>query len=204
MTDFSLIVIGAHIGIHIKKEVENFKNEKILLIEPVPHNVSAIKKNLSGFSNIIIEQIAVGSKKELRDFYFVKEQSIGKLKKHWASGIGSFNKDHILNHKSKRFNVEEIDIQKISTPCLRFADLIKKYSINSIRKLLIDVEGSEYEILKDIDLNKTNIKNIIFEYKHFDGYFKQGDKLNEITQKLENNNYKIIKLDDENILAEKY
>ena len=58
--------------------------------------------------------------------------------------------------------------------------------------------------MKDIDLNKTNIKNIIFEYKHFDGYFKQGDKLNEITQKLENNNYKIIKLDDENILAEKY
>ena len=204
MTDFSLIVIGAHIGIHIKKEVENFQNEKILLIEPVPHNVSVIKKNLSEFSNIIIEQIAVGSKKELRDFYFVKEQSIGKLKKHWASGIGSFNKDHILNHKSKRFNVEEIDIQKISTPCLRFADLIEKYSINSIRKLLIDVEGSEYEILKDIDLSKTNIKNIIFEYKHFDGYFKQGDKLNEITQKLENNNYKIIKLDDENILAEKY
>ena len=117
MTDFSLIVIGAHIGIHIKKEVENFKNEKILLIEPVPHNVSAIKKNLSGFSNIIIEQIAVGSKKELRDFYFVKEQSIGKLKKHWASGIGSFNKDHILNHKSKRFKVEEADIQKIGIQC---------------------------------------------------------------------------------------
>ena len=82
--------------------------------------------------------------------------------------------------------------------------MIDKYSINSIHKLLIDVEGSEYEILKDIDLDKIYIKNIIFEYKHFDGYFKQGNKLNEIILRLKNNDYKIIKLDEENILAEKY
>ena len=31
----------------------------------------------------------------------------------------------------------------------------KKYSITKIDKLLIDVEGSEYAILKNIDLNKN-------------------------------------------------
>ena len=56
-------------------------------------------------SNFIIEQITLGIKKETRDFYFIKEGSISKLKKHWASGIGSFKKDHILSHKSKRFKV---------------------------------------------------------------------------------------------------
>ena len=112
MTHFGLVVIGAHIGVHIKNEVENFKKEKILLVEPVPHNVEAIKKNLIEYKDIIIEQLTVGNKKELRDFYFVKEESISKLKKHWASGIGSFNKDHIINHKSKRFQVKEEDIKK--------------------------------------------------------------------------------------------
>ena len=204
MTHFGLVVIGAHIGVHIKNEVENFKNEKILLIEPVPHNIEAIKKNLLEYKNIIIEQLTLGDKKELRDFYFIREESISKLKKHWASGIGSFNKDHILNHKSKRFQVKEEDIEKISITCVRFQDLINKYAINSIEKLLIDVEGSEYQILKDIDLKKANIKKIIFEYKHFDDYFKQGAKLDEITNKLEKNNYKITKLDEENILAEKF
>ena len=204
MTDFGLVVIGAHIGIHIKNEVENFKKEKILLVEPVPHNVEAIKKNLIEYKDIIIEQLTVGNKKELRDFYFVKEESVSKLKKHWASGIGSFNKDHIINHKSKRFQLKEEDIEKMSITCVRFEDLINKYAINSIEKLLIDVEGSEYQILKDIDLNKVNIKKIIFEYKHFDGYFKQGAKLSEISDKLEKNNYKITKLDEENILAEKF
>ena len=204
MTDFGLVVVGAHIGVHIKSEIENFKKDKILLIEPVPHNVEAIKKNLSDYKNVIVEQITLGSKKEIRDFYFIKEDSISKLKKHWASGIGSFDKEHILSHKSKRFDVKENDIKKINIQCLKFSDLIDKYSINSIHKLLIDVEGSEYEILKDIDLDKIYIKNIIFEYKHFDGYFKQGNKFNEITLRLKNNDYKIIKLDEENILAEKY
>ena len=74
----------------------------------------------------------------------------------------------------------------------------------TIHKLLIDVEGSEYEILKDIEFNKVGIKKIVFEYKHFDGYFKQGKKLDEIIKKLEINNYKVNKLDEENILAEKY
>jgi len=204
LTHFGLVVIGAHIGVHIKNEVENFKKEKILLIEPVPHNIEAIKKNLLEYKDIIIEQLSLGDKKELRDFYFIKEESISKLKKHWASGIGSFNKDHILNHKSKRFQLKEEDIEKMSIRCVRFEDLINKYAINSIEKLLIDVEGSEYQVLKDIDLKKVNIKKIIFEYKHFDDYFKQGAKFDEITNKLEKNNYKITKLDEENILAEKF
>ena len=44
----------------------------------------------------------------------------------------------------------------------------------------------------------------MFEYKHFDGYLKSGDKLQEIIQKFEKNNYKISKIDKENILAIKH
>ena len=41
--------------------------------------------------------ILVGSIPKTEKFFFVKENSIPKLGKHWASGIGSFNKQHILN-----------------------------------------------------------------------------------------------------------
>jgi len=110
---------------------------------------------------------------------------------------------NILNHKSKRFQVKEEDIEKMSITCVRFEDLINKYSIKSIEKLLIDVEGSEYQILKDIDLKKVNIKKIIFEYKHFDGYQTTGKKLEEILKKFEENGYTTKKIDEENILATK-
>ena len=203
MTNFGLVVLGAHIGIHIKGEIEKILPEKVLLVEPVPHNVVGIKKNLNNLEGITIEQVALSDKNETRNFYFVKNTSIHKLKKHWSSGIGSFNKQHLLDHKSKRFKIEEEDIDKISIEAIRFKDLVDKYNINQIDKLLVDVEGSEFAILNDIDLNSINIKKIIFEYKHFDGYQTTGKKLKEILKKFEENGYTTKKIDEENILATK-
>ena len=203
MTNFGLVVLGAHIGIHIKGEIEKILPEKVLLVEPVPHNVVEIKKNLNNLEGITIEQVALSDKNETRNFYFVKNTSIHKLKKHWSSGIGSFNKQHLLDHKSKRFKIEEEDIDKISIEAIRFKDLVDKYNINQIDKLLVDVEGSEFAILNDIDLSAINIKKIIFEYKHFDGYQTTGKKLKEILKKFEENGYTTKKIDEENILATK-
>ena len=203
MTNFGLVVLGAHIGIHIKGEIEKILPEKVLLVEPVPHNVVEIKKNLNNLEGITIEQVALSNKNETRNFYFVKNTSIHKLKKHWSSGIGSFNKQHLLDHKSKRFKIEEEDIDKISIEAIRFKDLVDKYNINQIDKLLVDVEGSEFAILNDIDLSSVNVKKIIFEYKHFDGYQTTGKKLEEILKKFEENGYTTKKIDEENILATK-
>ena len=203
MTNFGLVVLGAHIGIHIKGEIEKILPEKVLLVEPVPHNVVEIKKNLNNLEGITIEQVALSDKNETRNFYFVKNTSIHKLKKHWSSGIGSFNKQHLLDHKSKRFKIEEEDIDKISIEAIRFKDLVDKYNINQIDKLLVDVEGSEFAILNDIDLSSVNVKKIIFEYKHFDGYQTTGKKLEEILKKFEENGYTTKKIDEENILATK-
>jgi len=201
---FGLVVLGAHIGIHIKDEISKIKDSSILLVEPVPHNISAIKENLKEFKNIHLEPVAVASVRDTKDFFFVKATSINKLKKHWASGIGSFNKNHLLNHRNKRFLIEEDDIDKIPIKTVKFEDLIEKYSITEIDKILIDVEGYEYEILRDIDLKKVRINSILFEYKHFDGYQKSGEKLEEILKKFEENNYKTSKVDEENILAIKH
>ncbi len=52
----------------------------------------------------------------------------------------------------------------------------------------IDVEGAEYEILNSINYEKINIKQILFESKHFDGTFKQGEKLELIKKKLTSKN----------------
>ena len=147
--------------------------------------------------------MAVGSEDKIVPFYFVKKNSLSKLKKHWASGIGSFNKEHILSHRTKRFDIKEDDIDKINVKCLSFNSLVEKYKIKSIDKLMLDVEGAEYEILKSINYDNILIKNIIFEKKHFDGPFKEGDKLNEIKHLLTKKNYNLIDLDEENIQAEK-
>ena len=203
MNNFGLVVIGAHSGVWLKSLFEDYQNQNILLVEPVPYNISLLKKNTAKYNNIKIETSALSDKNEIKKFYYVKPDSIEKLGKHWASGIGSFDKHHILNHKNKRFKIENSDIEEIEIQYLTFSDLINKYSITSVDMLQIDVEGAEFEILNSIDFKKILIKKIIFEFKHFDGTFKEGSKLKLIKDKLTNFNYLTTEIDKENILAEK-
>ena len=203
MSNFGFISIGSHTGYWLEDELKNYSNKKIILIEPVKYNLVELKERVKSYTNIVIEEVAISDKDETLPFYFIKRSSIEKLKKHWASGIGSFDKKHILNHRSKRFQVTEDDIETTSIKCLSFNSLKIKHSITSIDKLMLDVEGAEYKILKSIDLKETLIKNIMFEKKHFDGIFNEGIKLQEIKDILISNGYQLLEIDKEKILAKK-
>ena len=203
MNNFGLVVIGAHSGAWLATLFEKYLSQNILLVEPVPYNVALLKENTSKYSNISIETSAVSEKYEIKKFYYVKPDAVEKLGKHWASGIGSFDKQHILNHKNKRFLVSETDIEQMDIQYFTFSNLIEKYSISSIDLLQIDVEGAEFRILNSINFEKIEIKKIIFEFKHFDGTFEEGPKLKSIKEKLIKFNYQLKEIDKENILAEK-
>ena len=95
-------------------------------------------------------------------------------------------------------DIEEVDIQYLT-----FSNLMDKYSISSIDLLQIDAEGAEFEILNSINFEKIKINKIIFEFKHFDGTFKEGPKLKLIKEKLTKSNYSLTEIDKENMLAEK-
>ena len=203
MNKFGLVVIGSHSGVWLTFLLEEYKKQNILLVEPVPYNISLLKENTAKYKNVKIDTSAVSSKKGAQKFYYVKPESVKKLGKHWASGIGSFDKQHILNHKNKRFKIENSDIEEIEIQYLTFTDLVNKYSIASIEMLQIDVEGAEFEILNSIDFEKISIQKIIFEFKHFDGTFTNGPNLKLIKEKLIQSNYSVKEIDKENILAEK-
>ena len=154
MQDFGLVVIGAHSGFYLKDLVREYKNQNILLVEPVPYNYEILDSEYKGDPKIIICKNAIIDKSNKDFFYYVKKESIAKLGKHWASQIGSFDKNHILNHKNKRFDIKEDDIETIQIEFITFDDLIQKYSIKSIDKLQIDVEGAEYKIMNSINFHK--------------------------------------------------
>ena len=100
----------------------------------------------------------------------------------------------------------DCNILKIQTKQIEFItfnELAKQFSIKSIDMLQIDVEGAEYQIMSFINYDKIEIKQILFEAKHFDGTFKEGKKLEDIKKLLISKNYKLKKIDNENILATK-
>jgi FkbM family methyltransferase len=198
MNNFGLVVIGAHNGSGLENEV--FKtSKKILFVEPVKYNFSELQGRYNNLNNIYFDNSAISNNNDKLNFFSVKKDSVEKLGKHWASGIGSFSKKHILDHKSKRFQISDNDIDVNEITPLTFEQLMKKYNIEIIDKLLIDIEWSEKKIIESIDFEKTLIKELTFEYKHLDGTFVFNDSLKIIINHLSGKNFKEINRDKENI-----
>ena len=201
--NFGFICIGAHTGYWINDFIKKHSKKKILLVEPVKYNILELKKRFEFVDNIYIENCAISDRNKKINFYYIKEESIAKLKKHWASGIGSFSRDHILNHYTKRFKVQDEDIETKEVECLSFMNLVNKYSVKSIDLLLVDIEGEEFKVLSSIEYNQIFIKEIIFEKKHLGGSFQKSEKFDNLKEILNKNGYKIKDLNDENCLATK-
>tara|TARA_B100000035_G_scaffold111310_1_gene94466 strand:- start:223 stop:840 length:618 start_codon:yes stop_codon:yes gene_type:complete len=202
MEKFDLVIVGAHNGLGLEELILDQKN-KVLLIEPVNYNFQLLKNRFKNMNNIIFENVGVSDETKQIKFYYVKESSVKKLGKEWASGIGSFKKKHLLDHHRKRFQIIENDIEEVDIEIVVFNDLIEKYNISEIEYLFIDTEGYDYQIIKSIDFNKIKINKVKFEYKHLDDTFKFDIRLLELRERFKKLNYKEIDIDSENITFEK-
>ena len=91
---------------------------------------------------------------------------------------------------AKRFIDENIKSKKINI--LKVDNIFDKYLKNSKIDLLdIDVEGSEYDIIKSINYNKYKFKVILIEITNFDNKSKLNAR--KIRTLLSKNGYKYLK-----------
>jgi len=203
MNNFGLVVVGAHHGFWLNDEVLKVTKD-VLLVEPVDYNYLQLQKRFSSFKNIFFDKSFVSAKDgDKISFYYVKEDSISKLGKHWASGLGSFSKDLILSHRSKRFKISEQDLELKMMLSVSFNSLCKKYKISSIDKIILDIEGSEKEVLKTINYEEFKIQEIQFEFKHLEGYLNYKNSLDDLILFFDSKNYKEKHRDQENITFRK-
>ena len=121
---------------------------------------------------------ALYDKKKILNVYNLKGEN--------NSAVMTIDKSHA--EKMKFLFNKNIIRKKIKT--LTFSDMIKKYNIkiNNIDFLNIDTEGSDFNILKSINIQKYKPKLICIEISQFT---KQADK-KKILSYLKKNDYKFI------------
>ena len=105
------------------------------------------------------------------------------------SSLNTINKNHTLFLK-KAFNKIQLKKKKIKTNTLN--SIFLKYKINKIDFMNIDIEGSEFEVLKKINFKKVDIKVICIEIVNYE-YYSKNIKINKkkIFNVLKKNNYKL-------------
>ncbi|MFY9242530.1 MAG: FkbM family methyltransferase [Polaribacter sp.] len=154
-----IIDCGTNIGLSIISYKRMYPDAKIIGFEPDPKILSIANKNIknANYTNIEIINKAVWTKETTLMFH--QEGSAGG---------------------------RLVDKQDDKTIKVLTFDL-KQLLIKNIDFLKIDIEGAEYEIIKDIDTSLSFVKNIFIEYH---SQYNQEQNLGEILNILKKNGFR--------------
>jgi len=171
--------IGAHDGKTISNTffLEKERKWKGICIEAQPSIFEELKKN----RDCVCLNFAIANFEGEIDFTVVDGYA------NMLSGISSlYNKTHFERVKGE-INHYGGDMKTLKLPTKKLQTIIDEYEFYNIDFCSIDTEGSEYEIIKSIDFNKTNIKVFIIEnnYKENDIQLFLEEKGYSLTNKLE-------------------
>ncbi|GAL83271.1 FkbM family methyltransferase [Sporocytophaga myxococcoides] len=157
-----IIDCGSNIGVSILYFKRLYPNAEIIGFEPDPTIFKLLKSNIENqeLDKVDLRQQAVWKNSEPLIF-----QSQGGLSGH-ISQEGEFN------------NVTKID-------AFRLKDLLESKA--AIDFLKIDIEGAEYEVLKDCKDVLRSVKNIFVEYHSLE---KENQKLDEVLKILSDSGFR--------------
>ncbi len=185
--------VGAHEGESINLFLKNLQIKKIISFEASPINYKKLMQKQMYFSKkfkdteIIIENIALGSINKTVEFNQFKESSSSTINKINRDSRYFKRKFRVLNFSSSKKDIYKT-IQ-INVEILK--DYLLKNNINKVDFLKIDTEGYEYEVLKGLQNKIQAISTIMFEH-HYDNMLKKNYTFFDINNLLLSNNFKQI------------
>lgn len=182
--NINMIIIGANDGEtsdFLTKYIIN-QNITTILVEPIDYLFKDLQKKFGGWTNLYLENSAVYHRNCKKNMHRL-DRIDGYPE--WSVGLGSLNKKTVENHENQLKGIRQKIICEIVN-CITFDKLVKKYKLTEIELLQVDTEGSDYDIIKSIDLDKYRPDIIITEYMHMTFY-----QYYSLIYHLQKNNYKV-------------
>lgn len=154
------IEIGAHDGKSCSNTLffEEYRNWTGLCIEPGPTEFKKLQENRKSINlNCCVSDYDGES-----EFTYIEGYSM------MLSGLSeSYNQPH-QNRINSEVNSYGGNINKIMMPVFKLQTILDEQGIHDIDYCSIDTEGSEFNIIKSIDFDKTNIKIFSIENNYGD------------------------------------
>jgi FkbM family methyltransferase len=157
-------VLTAHAGWHA------------LFIEPVPFLFHRLKQTYDDPSRFRFENVAITGADGMQTFYYVDErakEAFPDLPTYYDQ-LGSFARDHITRHLGRHL---EPFIVAAQVPTASLSTVLARNGVKRIDLLHIDTEGSDWMILRQLNLAKYVPSVILFEHKHLPEADKQEARM---------------------------
>ncbi len=156
---------------YAQKEI---KDSKLYLVEANSIHIQKLKKNWKNNNNVKIFNFAVipdNVDEQNKEFFYAKDD---------APDYQIFSSSR--NFVEKHFPKSQI-LKKI-VKCEKISNFFEKNLLFKIKFLSLDIEGMDFEVLYNLDLQKFDIENISFEHLHLSFWQKC-----KIVKKLIKNDY---------------
>lgn len=156
-----IIDCGANIGLSVIYFKQLFPEARILAFEADPQICNSLRENLSSYNyhDVEIVNAAVWDKED--KLTFIAEGSVGGM---------------LHRNNSKAYNQIEVTSVRLRSYLQSHVDFLK-----------IDIEGAEYEVLKDCQDLLGNVENMFIEYHTMP---REDQKLHEILTWINKNGFK--------------
>lgn len=138
------------------------KNWSGIFIEPVDFLFHRLKKNYGDAERFVFENVAIGTEKGNRPFYYVSDKAKNDLElPYWHDQLGSFDKGHITRMLGDEISpyIIEGDVE-----CLPLQEVLDRNRVEGIDLLHIDTEGFDYQVLSQLDIKRYKPSVILFEH----------------------------------------
>lgn len=138
-----------------------------LAIEPVPHLFARLSENYARVGpRVRPVNVAIATEEApLPFFHLAAPPGLPPLPP-WAEGLGSFRRDVVLKHLERLPDIERY-VNQITVPGLPWAALCERYGVTQLDALVMDTEGYDYEIIRQIDFRRWKPSLILYEHHHF-------------------------------------
>ena len=167
-----VLQVGANDGVSsdpIHPFVKNYKWQGLLL-EPLPDIFEKLQRNYQNRAGVVLCNAALSDGDGSMTFYRIKP---GPDIPEWCNGVGSFSRETILSHKDRFPSIENHLVEQ-TVQALSFSAIVEKHDIKRIDVVMIDTEGYDYEVLKQIDFQRFRPSLVIYEQIHLNATVKKA------------------------------
>lgn len=140
-----------------------------LLVEPMPEQFTALKQNYADHPQLKFASEAVGDHDGSITLRYLDPAYVadGRLPRE-VLGMSTTvaNPNHFL-HEAIRADLRPLlqEAQRtMEVPCLTLPSMLAKYGVTRIDLFMCDVEGADWMVLKQLDLQQFKPQVIMFEY----------------------------------------
>jgi FkbM family methyltransferase len=138
-----------------------------IMVEPVPYIFARLTTNYSAVDRVILENVAIANRDGEAPFHYLVDASQEERRNlpDWYDGVGSFSREALLSHAAQIPDVESRMVTAL-IPVMTFESLCARHGVDRVDLLLIDTEGSDWDILRSIDLSRFRPQLVIYEHFH--------------------------------------